>query len=746
MTYLLILLIPLSKFIPFLFNGLVAIPFDLLLGAYYPWLLSHWGYYTSVPVKNPVLSDVISQLYPWLVLAKKQLLTGELPLWNPTSLLGYPYYANYHSSIFFPTNLLMLLGDEGQMRTLGILILNVIGFFFIYIYLKTQKLLSIPAIFGSIIFIFGGLMTTDFEFSSGSKALIWLPLCLASIEYLSTNRSKLYFFSLALGYTLLLYSGHFQVSVYSSFIIIVVLVSKLVQKKNVSVIILGLVLGILIASPQILPTLEMLKHSIRTNDTYITQVNQGILPAKHLVTTFFAPDFFGNPSTGNYFGFWNYREAIGYFGIIGSIFYLIGLYDKKFALARFGSLVTLLFVFFPPLANQPYDFQLPLLKTAAASRLLFPFMFFAAIVASNGFQRFITFKNIYKSTYIFILIWVVILMFVVIKGNAEISIRNSMLPTVLLIMSFAILYLTTKFPKHKNIFSFIIILLLFLDLIRFHYKFNVFTSPKFNFPETPLISYLRAYPGKILQTTPEIMPPNTWSPYLLESALGYDPLYPTTNGKYLMSASNFSSSNLITSRYVDRPESYDSPLWDLAGIKYLVTLDGKNLSSKIDPKKYTPVFREGPIVVFENMKVFPQAYLYYYPQTISSNDDILVKLQTITSPPAFTTTALSQDYSHDNIPLTPIITTQSIGGRYQFGFQNDKPALLVFNTPYYPGWHAYLDGQESKIIPVNYLYSGIEVAPGKHSFSTIFLPITLLIGLSLALIAIMVLSIVVILI
>jgi len=746
MIYFLLLLIPLIKFIPFLFYGLAAIPLDLLLGAYYPWLLSHWGFYTTVPVKNPVLSDVISQLYPWLILAKKQIFALELPLWNPTSLLGYPYYANYHSSIFFPTNLLMLLGGEAQMRTLGLLILNVVGFFSIYLYLRTQKFSISPAIFGSIIFIFGGLMTTDFEFSSGFKAIIWLPLCLASIEHLSSTNSKLYFVSLPIAYSLLLLSGHFQVSIYSSFIILVVLISKFVQKKNILLIVLGLILGILIASPQLLPSIELLRQSIRTNDPYVSQVNNGILPAKHLITTFFAPDFFGNPSTGNYFGFWNYREAIGYFGIIGSIFYLIGLFDKRFTLAKIGSILSLLFIFFPPLANLPYDLQLPLLKTAAASRLLFPFGFFASIIAANGFQRFFSLKAIHKTTYLLILAWVTILIFTIPKGSFEISIRNSILPTILLFISFAVLYLTTRFPKYKKIPSLTIVLLLLLDLTRFHYKFNVFTSPKFNFPETPLISFLRSHPGKILQTTPEIMPPNTWSSYLLDSALGYDPLYPVANGIYLMSASNFSSSNLITSRYVDRPESYDSPLWDLAGVKYLITLDKDEFTSRIDLKKYTPVFKEGPIIVFENLKVFPQVYLHYQPQVIDNNDNILEKLQTITSPPALTTATLTQKYSQNGHLFTPVSTIQSIGGRFQFDFRNDKTALLVFNTPYYSGWHAYLDGQESKIIPVNYLYSAIEIAPGEHTFFTNFLPTTLLLGLSLAAFAIMVLSIVAILI
>jgi hypothetical protein len=46
---------------------LIPVPGDLIIGVYYPWLNSNWGYPIGVAVKNTLTSDVISQF--WLGIA-----------------------------------------------------------------------------------------------------------------------------------------------------------------------------------------------------------------------------------------------------------------------------------------------------------------------------------------------------------------------------------------------------------------------------------------------------------------------------------------------------------------------------------------------------------------------------------------------------------------------------------------------------------------------------------------------------
>src|SRR5687767_15019671 len=74
----------------------IPIPADTLVGAYFPWLDYKWGYAVGVPVKNPPISDVFSQFFPWKYQIVDLLKQGIWPLWNPLSLSGSPILATYH--------------------------------------------------------------------------------------------------------------------------------------------------------------------------------------------------------------------------------------------------------------------------------------------------------------------------------------------------------------------------------------------------------------------------------------------------------------------------------------------------------------------------------------------------------------------------------------------------------------------------------------------------------------------------
>jgi hypothetical protein len=41
--------------------------------------------------------------------------------------------------------------------------------------------------------------------------------------------------------------------------------------------------------------------------------------------------------------------------------------------------------------------------------------------------------------------------------------------------------------------------------------------------------------------------------------------------------------------------------------------------------------------------------------------------------------------------------------------------LLVISNPKYPGWNAYIDGNRTDILSVNYLFMGILVPKGQHT-------------------------------
>src|SRR3989344_5960513 len=94
------------------FKGHIAMPADLLVGAYFPWLSEKWGMPAGVPVKNPLISDVFSQFFIWKSLIAESFKNLEFPLWNPYSYFGHPLLANFHSGALNPFNFLFVIfGD-----------------------------------------------------------------------------------------------------------------------------------------------------------------------------------------------------------------------------------------------------------------------------------------------------------------------------------------------------------------------------------------------------------------------------------------------------------------------------------------------------------------------------------------------------------------------------------------------------------------------------------------------------------
>ncbi len=62
--------------------------------------------------------------------------------------------------------------------------------------------------------------------------------------------------------------------------------------------------------------------------------------------------------------------------------------------------------------------------------------------------------------------------------------------------------------------------------------------------------------------------------------------------------------------------------------------------------------------------------------------------------------------------------------------------LLVLTDLYYPGWHAYVDGQESEIHQVNAIFRGVYLEPGTHRIVYRYEPGSFRIGLSMMALAV----------
>jgi len=704
-------------------KGSIPFPGDMLVGAYYPWLDHKWGgFVTSVPVKNPEITDVFSQIYLWKNLIIDSFKSFQFPLWNQFSYSGYPLLANFQSGVFNPFNILMLFFGPIYGWTLIIFCQFFFSAITMYLYLEETYKNKLSSIIGAITYGFSGFAIVWSQFATAGFALIWLPLIFLCIKkFFKTNKFK-YLLYLSPLYFLLMTSGHFQALVYgclfSGFYFIWKLINNSNNNKNIIILFsISVIIGISLMAIQLLPTIEMGNNSVRFFEEYISKFNYGLLSLDRIITLF-APDYFGNPNTMNFWGSFNYYETtiycgvISIFAIIYSIFRFKKLKNEKFFLCL--AFLSLLLAFNTPLGKLIYQLNTPGISTSAAGRIAIIFVFCTSVLVSSLIKN-IKLLNI-KSTlryywgyflFLFIISVSTIIMYKTaylypsLQQNYMVALRNLFIPITLSISIFIILALI-KNIKLKRV---LILLIVIIDLFRFGWKYTPFVNKEYIFPKTEITSFLQNQPGifRIEKEKGPLLTPNTWTAYNLSSTSGYDPMalnsYSIFFQKYLNSQTNTNNS----SRYSEI-DKYNAVSLGEANVKYLLALkynnidkivpDGDHLSYKINQNDWKTVYEYGSVTVLENQKYKPR-----------------IEIQ----PPNSQGSINSISYSSNKIAFNANLPTNN--------------ATIVLRDTWYPGWKAYINNREVPIDKYLNIYRQINVPKGDNYIEFVYQPKSFYYGL-----------------
>lgn len=529
---------------------MLPISADTIVGMFHPWR----DFFGNLPFKNFIVTDPVRQQYPWRELVINQLKHFQMPLWNPYNFAGTPLLANIQSAVFYPLNILFILPMPIAWSSY-ILLAPVLGFLFMFLYLRNLKLTTYPALFGSVTFALCGYNIAWLENGVLTHTLLWLPLILWSID-----QKKYVLFLCALFSSFM--AGHWQTFFY------VFLLSQvyLLFKKRFRFLLFSL-LFLLLSLPQLLPSLQFISLSGRSADQ-VWQTNPGwFIPFQNLIQ-FISPDFFGNPSTLNYTGVFSYQEFIGYIGIPGLIFVFSALFIKRKIIWFFAGAAAIALILALPttLAKLPFLLNIPLLSSSMPTRLLSIIDFSLAVLAAYGIS------HVKNKVFLGFAILTAILWFLSPS-------KYLIIPSGLLITT----YIFKNYPK-------ILILILIADLGFFAFKFLPFSDSKYLYPETKLTKFLQENMtdnSRFMTLNDEIFPPNFNIVYRLQSVNGYDPLYLKSYAD-LVGGGN----RIIV------PKDYKNPVFNALGVKYILSFD--------DLPGYLLVFQEGKTKVYENPYVLPR--------------------------------------------------------------------------------------------------------------------------------------------
>lgn len=740
MPVLLIVLVVVIFFWQFFIKGLLPIPADTIIGLYHPFRdLYAKDYPNGIPFKNFLITDPVRQLYPWRELAISIEKKLELPLWNPYNFSGTPLLANFQSAPFYVFNILFFVMPFVTAWSLIIFLGPFLGGIFLFFYLDNLKLSKWASVLGAITFSFSGFFVAWMEWATITHTALWLPLILLSIDKIVSsikyqvlgikNRkllmwSIIYVFSITSSF----FAGHLQIFFYLFVFSWVYFFARWVQHGKIFKILFAFlifnILFLILTSIQWFPTLQFISLSARSVDALSLNNPSWFIPWQHLVQ-FVAPDFFGNPTTLNYWGVWNYGEFIGYIGIAGlvlSLFAIIFRRDKKtlfFGTALFVSLILSLPTFF---AKIPFVFHVPFLETAQPTRLLFLADFSLSVLAALGFDYYLrSKKRIFTPLILIGLVLVGLWVFALLGNgldstNLSVVKNNLKFPTSIFALLAFVLFLSSfiKKGKRSTAIYIVIVAITVFDLFRFGWKFEPFTQKAYLFPSTATISFLQKNVGefRIMSEDSRILPPNFSAIYRIQSIDGYDPLYLLRYGELIAASERdkpdiappFGFNRIIT------PKNYESKIIDLLGVKYILSL--RDLSSP----KLEKVFQEGETRVYENKDALPRAFFVEEVKVAESKNDVVEELFQNKFAPTNTAVVEKSLGVDTNPPSRWTKGTTTIvhysENKIRIMTENSGTGFLVLTDSFYPTWKVKIDSRQENIYRTDYNFRGVIVPKG----------------------------------
>jgi len=705
----------------------VPIPTDTLVNLFNPYR----DYYSSsyprgVPYKNPLIGDPVLQQIPSRQLSIDLIKNSELPLWNPYQMAGYPLLGNIQSAPFYPLNIIFFLLPFLPAWTIFIMLEQILGGIFMFLYLRNRKLSQEAGVFGGLAFSFSGFFIAWLEWGTIAHTALWIPLGLFAIDKILKDRKKYWYFLFAFSTICSFLAGHLQTFIYVFSIFVIYFLSMWWEgrdKKIAGYTILTLLVTGVITSPIWYSQLTLILLSARNVD--LTWQKLGwFIPLAQLVQ-FFAPDFFGNPATGNYWGVFNYGEFIGYVGMAPLILAILAFFStKRKEVILWGSviIISLLFATQNPIAAFPYSFSIPFFSSTQPTRLLVLVDVALAILAAIGLETIINSKKklLPHIAVVIGVIFVIFYGFTLLSAknfsavDFAVSKRNIIVPSILFVLTSGILLLTQIVPASwKRIFIVFVIGLTALDLLFFAGKYTPFASTEYYYPTTKSLAYLTSQPGhyRIMTTTRQILSPNIATMYHLQSVDGYDPLYLMRFGE-MMAASERGKADISTPFGFNRivvSNKMNSPIIDLLGVKYVLSL-----TERSDPK-LVKVFEEGETKIYENKNVFPRSF--FVSEVVKANTpqqaiSLMFDPKTDLHKTAVVedSDTFSQSYSIGSVSINKYSpNTVSIST------ENPKEGFLILTDTFYPSWEAFIDSKPVTIYRTDYNFRGVVVPAGTHT-------------------------------
>ena len=179
-----LVILPLVWFAPALRPGYTLAPLDNLFTA------APWRAIAPGPVQpNLALGDVTQVFHPWTLWAAREVRAGRLPLWNPYSYTGAPFFSNPQTACVFPLTWLAWALPPSLALTVPAVLKVIVAALAMYWFLRGLALQPIAAFIGATGFAFSTTLIAWLPWTFAST-MVLLPLLFGVVDRLRTRGDR----------------------------------------------------------------------------------------------------------------------------------------------------------------------------------------------------------------------------------------------------------------------------------------------------------------------------------------------------------------------------------------------------------------------------------------------------------------------------------------------------------------------------------------------------------------------------
>lgn len=698
------------------------------------------------------------QFVPWREFALDVIGKGFVPLWNPLLGMGAPLIANYQSALFYPPNGVLFVVGSAWGHGLLVLFHIIWAGLGMRLLAKELKLGVFAQTVAALSFSLSGYMVARGGFLSINATAAWLPWIIYMTHRLvkghassSINRKNIRsIFLLGILFAFQWLAGHAQTAWYSLILTVVWTVWRSfnlekfrgILRTGIALAVAGAI-GVLLSSIQLLPVLEYLMQSQRGSDIDPEfALNYSFWPWR--ILGLLAPNLFGNPAAGNFWGYANFWEDAIYIGVmpivLGGLFLVRTVWRREEGrITRFLLAIISISLLFALGKNTPiFAFLFENVPTfnlfQAPARWLILFVFSLALLAALGVEfweqgEFVSLFWVRLGTVGAGAVTVVSLVsFFVLP-----EIQESLITSIVMLgiwLSLIGLLAWRRAIQPSMFWPALACLLIATDLIWAGSGLNPSVDMDLYKDQSELLNkvsgehrlYMDAeleHELKFVEThrfdtfSPEINwkavrdagIPNTTILEGLSSINNFDPILSARYAEWLASINTLSGEQLsLWLRFVDvgwvarwDTENIESVFYQVLPDPRRAHLIGNVTWAKDGAEAYELIFNDD----FDPLKEV----------VLEGNGEVV-----------------NRNWGSDG-QIT--LLEQANPNIIQIVVSTPTDSILVLSDLWFPGWGAYLDGVEVEIYRANYLLRALAVPPGSHTVEFKYRPLSFTIGASL---------------